>query len=294
MSFATVGLWSRCRRWLRVPRVRPEQDLSIATFVSVMILLYAWLSSGPLAAAAGRTEAWRQRQRLVSAFETVVVLWTLWRAALTDPGQVPIDFSPAPAEEANSVLCRRCDTWKVARTHHCSHCARCVMRYDHHCDWIDNCVGRNNHKFFVLFLWYVNACILHYFYMLVNYLWHWGGDRPGRGGGMMRGALRDDRVPLEAGPAAETSVAALLFGAFLAVYSVLASGLLLFASTFSAWTTHQMFTNQTTFEVDFVVGRPYDRGFLRNTQEVLGRNPVLWLIPCASSEAPAPRRDMHL
>ena len=51
-------------------------------------------------------------------------------------------------------LCVQCKTVKPMRTHHCSQCARCVIRMDHHCVWIGNCVGKHNMKSFLLFLAY--------------------------------------------------------------------------------------------------------------------------------------------
>ena len=50
--------------------------------------------------------------------------------------------------------CKYCKEIKPPRAHHCSVCARCVMRFDHHCPWVGNCVGLLNHKFFWLFLLY--------------------------------------------------------------------------------------------------------------------------------------------
>ncbi|XP_037867921.1 palmitoyltransferase ZDHHC20-B isoform X4 [Bombyx mori] len=73
--------------------------------------------------------------------------------------------------------CNRCVLVKPDRAHHCSICARCVLKMDHHCPWVNNCVCFHNYKFFMLFLGYallyclfVMATCLPYFIRL------WKGD----------------------------------------------------------------------------------------------------------------------
>ena len=44
------------------------------------------------------------------------------------------------------------------------------MRMDHHCVWVGNCVGLNNHKYFILFLFYASTCLSIVFFH-ISYNW---------------------------------------------------------------------------------------------------------------------------
>lgn len=94
---------------------------------------------------------------------TVLSLASHGTAMFTNPGAVPQDAQPLPADAAlleakggwrKRRFCGRCKAFKPARAHHDSVTGRCVVKLDHYCPWVNNAVGIFNHKFFLLFVFY--------------------------------------------------------------------------------------------------------------------------------------------
>jgi len=118
-------------------------------------------------------------------------------AMTTDPGAVPPDaqpLEPSSAEETpitdpisgetlptsprrGKRICRRCNSFKPQRAHHCSICRRCIIKMDHHCPWVNNCVGIGNHKFFLLFLFYTFLSCTYSMTLLLVRFWVCMGKR---------------------------------------------------------------------------------------------------------------------
>jgi len=92
---------------------------------------------------------------------------------LSNPGALPIrnsngsvcsmEYEVIGHGKSQNIVptCKKCNSAKPPRAHHCSTCGRCIMKMDHHCPWVNNCVGQNTQKHFILFLFYINTLCLY-------------------------------------------------------------------------------------------------------------------------------------
>ena len=254
-------------------------DYPFPILISFLIFAYWSLCYYVFVPAINRqTDSWRMKQLAFATIDGVTVLYCLWQCALVHAGEIPKGWNGSNEEprDKESIWCRRCNDWKPPRTHHCSHCGCCVARYDHHCIWVGNCVGQRNHKFFVLFLFYITICIVHYFYMAYHYMYSSGRDEPYLPLGAPLG-FKETRVRY-------TYREPVWVRVVLVVYGLTAFGFLLFAGSFFWGTFANIRRNMTTYDenvsADYSYGiNRYDRGWLSNIAEVLGKHPLMWLIP---------------
>lgn len=119
-------------------------------------------------------------------------------------------------------FCKKCQTVKPDRAHHCSTCGKCVLKMDHHCPWLATCVGMRNYKAFVLFLVYTSLfCWLCF---CVSAWWVWVEIM--------------DSAQFEEGMRVVNTILLAVLGGII--------GLVL--SGFTAWHVYLIVTGQTTIE----------------------------------------------
>jgi len=210
-------------------------------------------------------------------FSLMLVICYL-RSIFTNPGEVP-DSDPrwqyepkdgiirAPEEFCETKRsgerrdCKWCAKYKPDRAHHCRTCTTCVLKMDHHCPWIYNCIGYWNYKFFFLTLVYaVCACQFITWTMVES---------------TMRTIDKDEDFG---------KMFLTLFGQTLSFFL---GFLLLGFLFFHIWLVSQSITtiewceNKMRKEGEEQVSdtSPYSRGCFQNFQDVLGTNPLMWLLP---------------
>lgn len=145
---------------------------------------------------AGNQISWTARSKSILGIILYILLNTCYTvAAFIDPGS-PIQrpssrqnatYSSLPTSEPSHEFpdvrtvtvsstgqaryCKKCQTPKPDRTHHCSTCRRCVLKMDHHCPWLATCLGLHNYKAFVLFLVYTS--VFCWICFLTSGMWIW-------------------------------------------------------------------------------------------------------------------------
>ncbi|KAI6237833.1 Palmitoyltransferase [Aphelenchoides besseyi] len=160
-------------------------------------------------------------------------------------------------------FCVQCRCIKPDRSHHCSMCGRCVLRYDHHCPWIANCVHLTNYKAFILFLFYgFILCLFALASSLPSFIIFWEG-RP----------LSQEIV----------QSFGLVFLPFLAFLFGISIACLFF------YHVYLVLKNRTTIEQwsppHFENGpdpNAYNVGAFRNFKQIFGDSKLYWLFPVSS------------
>ena len=183
-------------------------------------------------------------------------IWSYLQTCWLDPGQVLSELKRCgwykdgvldlPPEVAELRRCEKCHLPKPTRAHHCSECNRCYFRWDHHCPVVGNCIAHRNMKAFMLFLFY-SCCVI-----LLSGL---------------NGLLSYFFV----------KSITLMVAIVLIVLDIVVS---LWIGCFAWQYIPEVCVNRTTIEK--IAGNDahtYDKGTMKNIQEVFGEACYLWFLP---------------
>ncbi|CAJ0942372.1 unnamed protein product, partial [Mesorhabditis belari] len=162
--------------------------------------------------------------------------------------------------------CPKCHCLKPDRSHHCSMCGQCILKFDHHCPWVNTCVNYHNYKFFLHFLGYgIALCLFGFLTDMQYFIRFWKND------------IHEGRT--------DVGKFHMLFLFFVSGMFSLSLGGLFF------YHLYLVARNRTTIE-SF---RPpmlsagedkhaFNMGIRANFRQVFGPRPLFWFLPVYSSE----------
>ncbi|XP_047510787.1 palmitoyltransferase ZDHHC2-like isoform X3 [Pieris napi] len=253
----------------------------------------------------------------------IMFAWSYWRTIFADIKSIP-DKYKLPEEELEKLLsadteegqrtvlenyakdlpivtrtmsgsvryCNRCVLVKPDRAHHCSICARCVLKMDHHCPWVNNCVCFHNYKFFMLFLGYallycvfiMSTCLPYFikFWKMYQEYKHAHCDRFIENGSYTKQCM--DILNGDFGAAGSSGRYHIVFAFFVALMFAVSLGSLF------GYHCYLVSHNRTTleaFRAPMFRGGADKNGFsigaFKNFKEVFGNSPNLWFLPVFTS-----------
>ncbi|UMM24432.1 hypothetical protein L5515_004672 [Caenorhabditis briggsae] len=182
-------------------------------------------------------------------------------------------------------FCDKCCCIKPDRSHHCSMCEQCVLKFDHHCPWVNNCVNFGNYKFFLLFLAYgFIFCIWIAATTLPSFIDFWKHEYD------MNKKLYDGidsiitRFLRHLHAVLSTGRFPLVFLLFLSCMFSLSLSFLFF---YHLYLTAKNRTTVESFRAPMIDGKyakdAFNHGIRANYREIFGSRPLYWFLPVASS-----------
>lgn len=68
-------------------------------------------------------------------------------------------------------FCSVCETVAPPRSWHCDTCKVCILKRDHHCYFTSCCIGHYNHRYFLVFVFYMFVATMYASYYNTSFVW---------------------------------------------------------------------------------------------------------------------------
>lgn len=171
-------------------------------------------------------------------------------------------------------LCTVCEVLAPPRSWHCDICNVCILKRDHHCMFTSCCIGLENHRFFLVFVFYMFIATIYASFYNVSFLWDYIVFDSWR-------SVFKLIFPLATLFMEWTENQLFVFYVIIVMLGGAFTGTLLY------FHVDLMFHSLVTHERQKNIKSKYDRGYLENIKLVLGEKwYFVWLSPWIVSNLP--------
>lgn len=92
---------------------------------------------------------------------------------LCDTSTRPLIMSISKAKTNDGWrFCASCEAVSPPRSWHCQTCDACILKRDHHCIFTGCCIGHFNHRYFLMFIFYLFIGTSYSFYYNNHFIWN--------------------------------------------------------------------------------------------------------------------------
>lgn len=136
---------------------RTVGDLASMVFVLTIVPLIYWFGLWVVLPELYKDESLQYTLHFIfGTFIMLNIVGNFTYTVLCDTSTVRNVISISNAKTENGWwLCTVCESVSPPRSWHCHTCDTCILKRNHHCVFVGYCIGFYNHRYFIMFLWYL-------------------------------------------------------------------------------------------------------------------------------------------
>ncbi|XP_034941961.1 probable palmitoyltransferase ZDHHC24 [Chelonus insularis] len=109
---------------------------------------------------------------VIGNFIMINIVGNLTYTILIDTSTRPLIMSISKAKAKEGWrFCASCEAVSPPRSWHCQTCGVCILKRDHHCIFTGCCIGHFNHRYFLMFVFYLFLATAYAFYYNNKFIW---------------------------------------------------------------------------------------------------------------------------